>query len=228
MTSTSQAAFFDVDGTLTTATSMFRFLEYRFAAEGRPAGAYHAERRRLREMTLAGVPRSETNREYFRSYAGLAETDVAGLAADWFRVELGLGGFFNPVAVDAFHRHAAAGERTVLVSGSFAACLDPIARHLGADVVLCSRPEISGGHYTGGIELPMIGDQKAVAVGKLGVDLSRSWAYGDHDSDLPLLEAVGTAVVVGDELAALALRRGWARLPGAARAPALPLPVARA
>lgn len=207
------AAFFDVDGTLTTVTSMFRFLEYRFAVEGRPPSAYLLERKRLRDMTLAGVPRFETNKEYFRSFKGLAEAEVAELGVEWFRTELGLGGFFNPVAVEAFYRHAAAGERTVLVSGSFAACLDPIAAHLGADVVLCSRPEIVDGRYTGEAA-PMIGAEKAVAVRKLGIDLAEASAYGDHESDLPMLEAVGRPVVVGDDpaMTGLAATRGWSVL----------------
>jgi phosphoserine phosphatase len=44
-----------------------------------------------------------------------------------------------------------------------------------------------------------------------GVDLSRSYAYADSISDLPMLEAVGNPVAVNPDrrLAAAAKERGW-------------------
>ncbi|MFC4606532.1 HAD family hydrolase [Streptomyces maoxianensis] len=230
MTPPAVAAFFDVDGTLTTGTTLFRFLEYRLAADGFPPSAYRGARQRLKAMTAVGVPRAVTNRAYFENYANLTEARVAAVAEDWFRAELRQGGFFNPAAVAAFRSHAAAGDLTVLVSGSFPACLAPMARYLGADLVLCSQPEIRDGRYTGAVHAPMIGVEKASAVRRLvaerAVSAAHSWAYGDHDSDLPLLELVGFPVVVGDEdrvLADRAARLGWRRLPGAAvPPPALP------
>ncbi|KUP98197.1 HAD family hydrolase [Thermobifida cellulosilytica] len=230
MTGTAIAAFFDVDGTLTTVTSIFRFLEYRMAAEGRPPEAYRRERQRLRAMTAAGVPRLETNRAYFANYRGSSVSAIAALAERWFRTELELGGFFNEHVLAALREHRAAGHLVVLVSGSFRACLDPIARHVGADVVLCSEPETESGRYTGRIHRPMIGEAKSAAVRELArrrrIHLPSSAGYGDHASDLPLLHAVGRATVVGDDPAMreLAVRNGWRLLPGAASPRPLPLP----
>jgi HAD superfamily hydrolase (TIGR01490 family) len=115
--------------------------------------------------------------------------------------------------------HRAAGRTVVLVSGSFPACLEPVAAHLGADRVLCSRPEIAHGRYTGWIGTPMIGEAKAAAVAAVLDELAPgtpSWAYGDHDSDLPMLEQVTTPVVVGADaaLTRVARERGWAVLVG--------------
>jgi HAD superfamily hydrolase (TIGR01490 family) len=118
----------------------------------------------------------------------------------------------------ALWRHAAAGDLTLLVSGSFPACLDPIARYVGADVVLCSLPEIRDGRYTGRIAVPMLGEAKAAAVrgaaAEHGVLLAESHAYGDHASDLPILDLVGHPVVVGDDpvLAGRARRDRWAQI----------------
>lgn len=60
-----------------------------------------------------------------------------------------------------------------------------------------------------------------------GVDPAACVAYGDHASDLPMLDAVGHAVVVGDDpvLIALAAARSWDVLPGRA-APEPPARVA--
>jgi HAD superfamily hydrolase (TIGR01490 family) len=149
------------------------------------------------------VPRTETNRAYFASYAGVGVRAIARLAEDWFRTELRSGPVFNEHVVTALRRHQREGDLVVLVSGSFRACLAPVARHLGADIVVCSDPETADGIYTGRVETPMIGEAKAEAVRTLAargaLDLTASTAYGDHVSDLPLLRMTGRAVVVGDD-----------------------------
>ena len=61
----------------------------------------------------------------------------------------------------------------------------------------------------------MSGEAKLRAVRKLaaryGLDLSRSYAYGDSSGDLQMLEAVGNAVAVNPtwRLARTARKRGW-------------------
>ncbi|MER7725101.1 HAD-IB family hydrolase [Streptomyces sp. NPDC096323] len=213
------AAFFDVDGTLTNVTSMFRFLEYRLAAEGHPPSVYRDERQRLSAMTAAGVPRTETNRAYFASYAGAGVQAVDRLAEDWFQAELRSGGFFNEHVTAALHEHRRRGDLIAMVSGSFRACLAPIARHLDVAVVLCSEPEVEGGRYTGRLDTPLIGTAKAEALHELtalrALDLDASASYGDHVSDLPMLRLTGRAVVVGDDpvMREHAGRNGWAVWP---------------
>ncbi|MGX1915376.1 HAD family hydrolase [Streptomyces phaeochromogenes] len=222
------AAFFDVDGTLTTAATLFRFLEYRLAADGHPPQTYLDIRRHLAAMTAAGVPRAQAGRVYYAAYAGERVEKVAAQAEEWFRTEAELGGLFNPAALAALRTHQQAGDLIVFVSGSFAACLDPVARHLGADVVLCSQPETAHGRYTGQLRRPMIGDAKAAAVRELAatrsLDLSSSTSYGDHVSDLPVLCLAGRGAVVGGDprMHAHACRHGWRILPGAAAPPPLP------
>lgn len=229
----SSAVFFDVDGTLTTDTTLFRFLDFWMSAQGLPPGSALRERDRLRRMTEAGAPRDVTNRAYFRCLTGCSEKQVTELGGSWFRAELRQGGLLNPSAVDALREHARRGTHTVLVSGSFPALLDPLARHLGADTVLCTRPETVRGRHTGAVvDVPMIGQAKRTAVlrtlARLGVARRRAWAYGDHVSDLPMLESVGEPVVVGDEpdMVETARTRGWRRLPRAEKAPPAPAPAA--
>ncbi|MFT3972211.1 MAG: haloacid dehalogenase-like hydrolase [Amaricoccus sp.] len=87
--------------------------------------------------------------------------------------------------------------------------------------MIATRLEEQGGIYTGAIEPPvMIGDGKQTSARRLalalGVDLADCFGYGDHLSDLPLLEVVGhpTAIGADSELAEIARRRGWPVLPG--------------
>ncbi|MGG7576146.1 HAD family hydrolase, partial [Streptomyces sirii] len=59
------------------------------------------------------------------------------------------------------HTHRSQGLATVLVSGSFTACLGPIADHVGADRILCADLEVTDGRYTGEVLTTMIGPAKA-------------------------------------------------------------------
>ncbi|MFI5809206.1 HAD family hydrolase [Streptomyces sp. NPDC051561] len=229
--SSTRIAFFDVDGTLTAGTTLFRFLRHYLAARGHGAHEYDERRQRLAAMTAVGIPRERTNRAYFDNFRGAEAATVTRLAQEWFEAERRLGGFFHQPVLAALREHRRRGDRTVLVSGSFPACLGPLAEHLGVDDVWCTPPEIVNGRYTGGLlGPPMIGDAKADAV-RLCASAHRippdaCVAYGDHLSDLPMLRATGTAVVVGrdPELLAHAATRSWGLLPAAPPPPPLPLP----
>ncbi|MFG2878209.1 HAD family hydrolase [Streptomyces sp. NPDC048337] len=231
-----RAAFFDVDHTLTTSVGLFRFLSYWYAATGRPPHHYVRERQRFKAMTAAGIRREETNRAYFGLYAGVDRALVEGLARDWFTAELTAGGHFNEPVLTALHDHRAAGDLIVLVSGSFPALLEPLADQVGAHHILCSEPETDPvtDTYTGRLvrrpHQPMIGQAKADAVRLFAaahrIDLAASTAYGDHVSDVPMLETAGRAVRVGCDptLRQLGARSGWGYLPGAPDPHPLPLP----
>ncbi|MGX6608399.1 HAD family hydrolase [Micromonosporaceae bacterium Da 78-11] len=214
MTSRRPAAFFDVDETLITVSSIFRFLRFRLADQGRPPAEYADAERSLRSLAAAGVPRDEINRAYFRLYAGAYRDEVADCAERWFGQESSGPGFFHPRVLAALRAHRDAGHLTVLVSGSLPACVELIAEFVGADAALCSRPEFQGGRYTGEVA-PMIGVAKASAVTVLAeardIKLATSFAYGDHISDLPVLSLVGNPTAVGDDpaLAAHAAENGW-------------------
>lgn len=211
-------AFFDVDETLIDIKSMFSFLEFHLADPDR----YHAAAGELTRAARAGVPRAETNRAYYRNYAGADQEDIADSGRCWFAREQRRDGFFHQDVVGELRGLQAEGYRVALVSGSFSACLDPIAEHLGADHVLCSEPVVAAGRYTGEVRTAMIGAAKATAARALmdrsGARPDLCVAYGDHASDLPLLTCVGGAGVIGDDpvLVEHAERFGWLRLPGTA------------
>ncbi|GGW84353.1 hypothetical protein GCM10010297_01150 [Streptomyces malachitofuscus] len=216
--SRTRIAFFDVDETLIAVKSMFSFLKFHLADPDRYREAAGA----LTRAARAGVPREETNRAYYRAYADMEVAAVAASGRRWFARERRRAGFFHPSVVAELDRLKGDGFRIALVSGSFRACLDPVAEHLGADHVLCSEPGTAAGRYTGEVLSTVIGEGKATAARAL----MHRWdarpedcaAYGDHASDLPLLTCTGRAGVVGDDpvLAEHAGRLGWTRFPAAA------------
>lgn len=174
----------------------------------------------VRTRAAGGVPRADINRFYYSHYAGESVATISRLADDWF-AERGAAtrGFYIESTRRALADHRAAGAGVVLVSGSFPALLEPLAREVGAEAILCTRPLAADGRYTGEVATPVIGEGKRAAVsGQLAarpeVDPRDCYAYGDHVSDLPMLELVGHPVVVGDDdaLRELLVRRAGSSL----------------
>lgn len=211
-------AFFDVDETLIDIKSMFSFLEFHLDAPD----LYRRAAAELTGMAEAGVPREETNRIYYRNYAGMPEAVVAESGRRWFARQSARDGFFHTEVVRKLRRLQVEGVEIALVSGSFRACLDPVAAYLNADHVLCTEPEIIAGRYTSRVLTTMIGEEKATAARTLmrtaGARPEECFAYGDHVSDFPLLLTVGNPGIVGNdpELSDYASRFGWTRLPHSA------------
>lgn len=218
--------FSDVDETLIRVKSMFRFLDFYLRRRGEPAATYQRLTHELRQSALRGTSRDQINRGYYRLLRGESVRGLADAGRAWFTTEWqeSYDGLYIPEVEAALSRHRKLGHELVLVSGSFFACLDPIASDVGAARVLATRPVIRRGELTGEVLAPMIGETKGRAVRLAGVlsgfDLAHSTAYGDHISDLAMLREVGRPVVVGDhpELLEHARRAGWAQvLTGAAR-----------
>ncbi|MEV7388067.1 HAD-IB family hydrolase [Streptomyces sp. NPDC091215] len=199
-----EIAFFDVDETLITVKSMFRFLEFHYRERGLPPSAYDEAAGALRRRSAAGVSRLVTNREYYRLYADRPHSELFAHGRAWFDAELAGGTLLHPPVVSALRRHRAQGALIVLVSGSFRPCLEPLAELLGADEILCSEPEYVDGRCTGRVDRPVIGVQKGrlarTLMRRRAVSPSRAAAYADHASDLDLLRSVGRPFAVGDDM----------------------------
>jgi HAD superfamily hydrolase (TIGR01490 family) len=223
------AAFFDIDETVVAFKSMFRFLAYYLADRGEPPGTYERVAGALRSAA-ARLPRHEVNRRYHRVFAGERPAALAAVGRAWFEAELRAGEVFIPAVLAELRAHKAAGTRVVLVSGQFCPCLDPSAAAAGADRAVGTEPVIVDGRLTGEVRRPNIGAAKAEAVraeaAGSALRLADCHAYGDHPSDVPMLQEVGHPVVVGDDpaLTRHATAHGWRVIPirGDRSGPALP------
>jgi HAD superfamily hydrolase (TIGR01490 family) len=106
-------------------------------------------------------------------------------------------------ALEAMHDHRAAGRLVVIVSSSPEEIVEPMSRMLRADRHIATKPKVVDGRYTGELEFYAYGPHKAEAIQKLadenGIDLSRSFAYSDSATDLPMLELVGNPVAVNPD-----------------------------
>lgn len=212
-------AFFDVDETLIAAKSMFAFLKFHLAEAGDDGSEYEARVSALRACA-ALADRSEVNRAYYRYFAGASWDELMAQGLRWYAEYLTQPMPFIPAGVAAVRGHQAAGDRIVLVSGSFLPCLSPIAEQFHAYQVCCTRPVVdNAGRLTGEVGIPMIGPAKGRVVrdtlAVAGVSREACFGYADHASDIDMLAAVGNPTVIGaDEvLVAHAQANGWPVLP---------------
>lgn len=122
-----------------------------------------------------------------------------------------------PRMVDRLSWHRSEDHVVVLISGSVRYMLEPVVADLGIHHLLCTDLEVGpGGILTGRSAGPLCLDaRKRDLAGELaarvGLDLGRSYAYGNHQSDLPLLEMVGHphAVEPTRPLRAVARQCNW-------------------
>jgi HAD superfamily hydrolase (TIGR01490 family) len=122
-----------------------------------------------------------------------------------------------PNLVEKVNEHRRNGHLLILISASVRYYLQPVAHDLGFHHLLCTDLETgTDGLLTGRPAGPVcIDSYKKVGAEKLaltaGIDLGASYAYGNHQSDIPLLETVGNPVAVEPTplLRKTAREKGW-------------------
>jgi HAD superfamily hydrolase (TIGR01490 family) len=217
-------AFFDLDGTLLAVPSLeWRFLGYlleRDEITSARVGRWLAGFAEGFWRDLHGA--TEGNKQYL---GGISETLVdeweKSLSAEYFS---GRSLAFFDEALQRIMWHGVRGHRLFIVSGTLAPLARVVARRVGvlvsAEIEVCATElEIAAGssriwngcicgeHMSGGAKLRAV---RAIAA-RYGIELSRSYAYGDSFGDLRMLEGVGYRVAVNptQRLARVARKRGW-------------------
>jgi len=101
-----------------------------------------------------------------------------------------------PEARALIEAHQAKGHTVAIVSSATIYQIEPTARDLDIEHVLCSQYEVKNGEFTGNIIRPLcFGEGKVIASEKLAermnLDLDQSYFYSDSYDDIELLERVG-------------------------------------
>ncbi|MCM0619422.1 HAD-IB family hydrolase [Nocardioides bruguierae] len=209
-------AVFDMDGTLLSSNVVETYLWMRLAELEGTGRLAELARTAARVPGLVRAERKERGallRAVYREYAGadLAELDAVADELLTAHVLSRLA----PEAVRRIREHRRAGHRTVLVTGAVRPLTRPLAPlfdHVEAvDLVTDARGRATG-HL---VSSPLVGESRAAFLrgyaSEHGLDLSRSFAYADSHSDLPLLAEVGNPVAVSPDVALMrhARRHHW-------------------
>lgn len=105
--------------------------------------------------------------------------------------------------------------KTIAISGAPKEAFTPLAKMLGIDETYLLEAEVENGIYTGRTKTNMALDtEKTRIIAQIkqsGFNASQSFAFGDSEHDLPILEAVSNpfAVSPNEELSRIAAQRGW-------------------
>jgi HAD superfamily hydrolase (TIGR01490 family) len=212
----SYCVFLDVDETLIDCKTLLATFKYHLnAVHGAPAGdarfAYIMDS--LSDAQAVGISdRASLNQLYYRHFIGIDVANLAATCESWFN-STGIK-LLKTRVCDEIIRHQQRNAQIVLVSGSYHACLEPLSRYLNADAVLCTELISARGVYTGELQgYPTIGVGKARRIAdyiaQQRLSFCGSFAYGDHQSDVPMLEMADEKVIVDNYDLYSTLRIRW-------------------
>ena len=212
------AAFFDLDNTLIRGSSLFHLAKglkkYGFFTKGE---IRFFIRKHLKYIVLGKEVIRDLNAIKdiaLQIAAGHKLEDVENIALPVVDEYLLPKIYDETVALG--REHIAAGREVWIVTAAPWRLANALAERLGFTGALGSEGEVVDGVFTGkAVGKPMHGAEKGIAVTNLakerGWDLSECFAYSDSANDLPMLEAVGTAIAVNPDrrLRSHAKRSGW-------------------
>jgi putative phosphoserine phosphatase / 1-acylglycerol-3-phosphate O-acyltransferase len=207
-------ALFDLDGTL---------------VSGYTAGAFYRERARRGQIGPVELARSlaivadsallggDASRLGDVAVGALRGRPRAELEQMGEQIHTKLASSIRPAMRELVAAHRRRGHTIAAASSATRFQVDPIARELGIEHVLCSEVAVEDGALTGAFaDGGMLwGERKAAAARAFardrGLDLRRTYAYADGDEDIAFLASVGRphAVSPGPLLERAADTEGW-------------------
>ena len=208
------AAFFDLDGTIISGFS-----------------ASHLTRDRMKNKevslaellkTIATAISATAGRSDFEDLLKIGAEAWEGRADDQL-MEMGerlfqqkIINLIYPEMREVVRAHQERGHTVILSSSATSYQVEPVARFLGIDHVICNRFGLTQGYLNGTVAKPVIwGKGKAMAAQQFAMDhhieLKNCFFYADGDEDAALMYLVGhpRPINPGKKLAKVAAARGW-------------------
>lgn len=210
----SVGAFFDLDMTITSHDTFRCFLKEHYVHDFRnwpfiPQMLFWALMRKLRLISLLTF--KEKSLVFLK---GRSDEEVRQLGYAFFHQYLLK--IIRPKALERIRRHKEAGHSIYLATSCPNIFIQTIAEYFKFNGYICTNLEYSNRRFTGRSEGgDCFGQEKASRIKALAVTdrltLADSYAYSDHESDLPMLETVGVPVAVTPTptLQRIAAENGW-------------------
>jgi len=212
------AAFFDLDNTLISGSSLFHlgwggFKRGMFSPVEAARFTLANLRFMLTRKELTGAPQIWGN--FAASFVkGAAVSDMVAIGREI--IDESIMPAIRALVLEMAKHHLESGKEVWIVTASPLELSQMLAENLGFTGGLGTRSEVLEGRYTGRIPHGILhGPEKAKAIvslaGERGIDLAASSAYSDSINDLPMLLSVGfpNAVTPDSELARKAVLSGW-------------------
>ncbi len=207
-------AFFDFDGTLIAGFSATVFLKEQVRRGHVSPYEFLELLSAVTQFSLGGMGFSGLMSTAARFMRGIREADYVAFGEELYEQQIARRVY--PESRALVQAHMARGHTVAIISSATPYQVEPVARDLGIEHVICSRYEVKDGVFTGGIVRPLcFGVGKVEAAENLsrslGLDLDRSFFYSDSDDDLELLERVGHPQPLNPNarLTEISERHGW-------------------
>ena len=202
-------AIFDLDGTIIDRSSELWFFFYLLKRGKLPIGSVASWG--LDWISLLDIQKGKANKTYLR---GASANDLSNDAGKFFSQHLV--NRISPRADELIKQHKSEGRLVVILSGSLTMLVRQFAQHFELDTLFGNDLEVVNGLLTGALAgVHPYGREKANLVETLSIqhqlDLSNSYAYGNHHTDAYKLSLFGhpTAVNPTQKLRQIAQQRGW-------------------
>ncbi|MGB1251155.1 MAG: HAD-IB family hydrolase [Candidatus Promineifilaceae bacterium] len=188
------AAYFDLDRTLIAGYSVVDFMQERILSGKMTTREAYSQFSSL--LTYA------TDNQNFASMAAIGARGVKGSSETEFMAfgeevaQKHLIDAIYPESRELLRAHVSKGHTVAIVSAATPYQVEPLARAMDIEHVMCTRLETQNGELTGNlVEPPCWGEGKAFYgrqfAEKHGIDLAQSYFYTDSHEDIQLLEIVG-------------------------------------
>ena len=207
-------AFFDFDGTIISGYSAIAFFKEQLKRG-------HMSPRDVVELIsvmasfgigILGFPALMLAASQF--LRGVREDSYAAFGEEVFRSHIARQ--IYPETRAMVKAHLQKGHTVAIISSATPYQVEPAARDLDIENVLCTYLQVENGEFTGAVVRPIcFGPGKVLAAESLsqkyGADLDKSFFYSDSTDDIELLERVGNPRPLNpsNKLRAISERRGW-------------------
>lgn len=202
-------AIFDLDGTLISQSSEKVFLKHLLKHCEIPISNLFAWTSHL--LKVRSYTKAKSNKIHL---SGLEQRHLCGLARDCFVNSLR--DSITPHISTLIQTHRNEGRTVIIMSGSLSFLVELFHEHFQTDIMVADELEVTDGKFTGErVGLRPYAENKAALAKELatthGFDLSASYAYGNHRSDVYKLELFGNPVAVNPDraLRRIATKRNW-------------------
>jgi putative phosphoserine phosphatase/1-acylglycerol-3-phosphate O-acyltransferase len=207
-------AFFDFDGTLMAGFSATEFLKEQVKRGGISVADLVETFATIGSFSLGNIGFSGLMTTSARLLKGVPEASYYEFGEEVYEKQIAK--LIYPESRALVRAHLDKGHTVAIVSSATPYQIEPAARDLDIEHVMCSRLEVRDDEFTGDIVRPLCwGKGKVTAAEGLaaeyGVDLEQSFFYTDSDDDLMLLERVGNPQPLNpnSKLVEISERRGW-------------------
>ena len=207
-------AFFDFDGTVIATHSIKEIFIERLKSGEVTAQEVYDVLSMIPRYLLKSDSFEDTMAASIENLRGMPEKKLVDVGEKVSREQLAAEVF--PEVRAMIQAHQKKGHTVAIVSSATRYQIEPVARILGIDEILCTQLDVKDGKFTGKLlGENCYGENKAAAVRKFAktrrVSLKKSYFYSNGAEDIALLRGVGHPVVINPDskLEAAAKKNGW-------------------